>query len=90
MDLFINSYSTARLVFDIVLTTLRLRQNNVDTTLYQRCATLFRRCFNVGLHRCIKVGKPRSDFVSFSTSDQRYFNVISTLIHKVETTLIRR
>ena len=30
-----------------VSTTLTLRRNNVDTTLHQRCATFFRRCFNV-------------------------------------------
>ena len=36
--------------FNIASTTLRLRWNNVEATLYQdqRCATLFRHCPNVG------------------------------------------
>ena len=64
-----------------VSTTLTLRRNNVDTTLHQRCATFFRRCFNVVQHRfdvvskLCNVEKALSDFVSFATSDQRYFNV---------------
>ena len=37
-------------------------------------STLFQRCFNVVSTLC-NVGNPASDFVSFSTSDQRYLNV---------------
>ena len=50
--------------------------------LFQRSVALFRHCFNVGHWRCINVvqrWKPDSDFVSFLTSDQRYFNVDPTL-----------
>ena len=54
--------------------------------LIQRCATLFRRyvmlCFDVVsvsgtdvVSTLCNIENPMSDFVSFSTSDQRYFNV---------------
>ena len=51
--------------FDIASIALRLCQNNMDTTFYQRCATLFRCCINVLMLY----------FVSFSTSDELYLNV---------------
>ena len=55
---------------------------NVEATLKQ-CrdkvvTTFFQRCFNFGHRRCINFENPTLDFVSFSTSDQRYFNVDPT------------
>ena len=46
--------------------------------LYQRCATLFRHCFNVGHWRCINVMQRWKSNVGFC------------LIHDVQATLIRR
>ena len=43
-------------------------------TFHQRCATL-------------KISYPTSDFVSFSTSDQRYFNVHTQCVNNVDATL---
>ena len=60
---------------------------NVVSTLLQRFATLFRRYFNVGLRHCAtlcNIEKPT--LFHF----QSWINVISTLIHNVETTLVRR
>ena len=55
--LFTNLLSSLALFYLILLhLTLTLRWNNVDTVLYQCCATLFRRCLNVGHWRCINVG----------------------------------
>ena len=61
--------------FNIALT-------NVEATLKQRCINVVQRCFDVVstlgndvvLTLC-NVENPTSDFVSFSTLDQRYFNV---------------
>ena len=62
--------------FDIAFT-------NIEDTLKQRqdkvISTFFQRCFNVGHQRCINVENLTSDFASFSTSNQRYFNVDPTL-----------
>ena len=70
-----------------------LHWNKVDTTLYQRCATLFRRLatllrcsFNVGHRFCINV-------VLLWKSDVRFcfiFNVGSTLFQHWSTTLKQR
>ena len=56
--------------FDLVLTTLR-----------QRCSNVVKRCFEVVSKSgsdvestVCNVENPTSDFASFSTSDQRYFN----------------
>ena len=56
----------------------RLRQNNVDTT----CKDVVQRCFDVFstsgtdvVSTLCNVENPTSDFVLFSMSDQRYFNV---------------
>ena len=62
---------------------LRIRWNNVDTTLYQRCATLFRRCFNVGRWRCINVVQRWKSDVGFCF----IFIVESTLFQRWSTTL---
>ena len=53
-----------------VSTTLMLRR----TMLIQRCINVAQRFFDVVSTLC-NVEKPLSDFVSFATSDQRYFNV---------------
>ena len=52
------------------------------TTLIQRCGNVMQRCFDVVstsgtdvVSTLCKVENPTSDFVSFSTSDQRYFKV---------------
>ena len=87
--------------FDIVSTTSKLHQDIVDTMLHRRWARLFRRCFNV--MQCCFDGFSTlwSDFVStlynvekpdvgFCFHFQRQINVISPLIHNIETTLIRR
>ena len=58
---------------------------NVTSTLFQRFATLFRRCFNVGARHFATL-KKRLILFHF----QRRINVISTLIQNVETMLIRR
>ena len=70
---------TSPIGFNIALT-------NVDARLKQRCInvvpTLFRRCFTPGtdvVSKLCNVENPASDFVSFSTSDQRFFNVDPTL-----------
>ena len=70
--LFIHPYLTlAPLVSRSLLLKLRPPWNNVEIKLYQHC-------FNVG-HRVVsalsKIENLTSDFVSFLTSDQRYFNV---------------
>ena len=60
--------------------------NNVVSTLYQCCATLFRRCFNVGDWRCI-------NFVQHWKSDVVFcfiFNVGSTFFQRWFTTLKQR
>ena len=72
--------------FDIVLTTLRLRWNNVDTTLYQRCATFFRRCFDVGFWRYINFVQHWKTHVGFCFN----FNVGSTLFQRWSITLKQR
>ena len=56
--------------------------------MYRHSATLLWRCFNVGYWRCINVAtlKIRRRILFHF---QRQINVISTLIHNVETTLIR-
>ena len=68
--------------------------------LIQRCVNVVQRCFNAVQRSFDVVSTLGSDIVSSlsnvekSTSDfvifQRRINIISTLIHKVETTLIRR
>ena len=62
---FYKSIFNCPISFDIVSTTLRPCWNNVDTTLYQRCATLFRHCFNVGARRCIYVVQRSKTDVGF-------------------------
>ena len=73
---------------------ITLGWNNVASTLYQRCPTLFRycvtlflRCFNVRHWRCVNFVKIRRRILFHF---QRRISVISTLIHNVETTVIRR
>ena len=63
--------------------------NNVVSTLYQRCVTLFQRCFNVGHWRSINVRQRWKPDVWFLFHFQRQINVISTLIQSVETKLIQ-
>ena len=60
--------------------------NNVVSTLYQRFATLFQRRAPTLYQRCAILKIRRRILFHF----QRRINVISTLIHNVETTLIRR
>ena len=60
--------------------------NNVVSTLYQRCATMFRRCFNVGHRRCINVVQRWKSDVGFCF----IFNVGSTLFQRWSTTLKQR
>ena len=64
----------------------------MESTLYQHCtnvvSTLFQCCFNVGVVSTLcDVENPTSDFVSFSMSDQRYFNVDPQRWNKVDPTL---
>ena len=63
---------------------------NVDTRLKQRCinvvSTLFQRRALALYQRCATLKIQRQILFHF----QRRINVILTLIHKVETTLIRR
>ena len=59
--------------------------NNVVSTLYQRFATLFQRRAPTLYQRCAILKIRRRILFHF----QRRINVISTLIHNVETTLIR-
>ena len=81
---------TSPIGFNIGLTnvTARLKQRciNVVPTLCHVVLTLFRRCFNVGHWRC-KTLKIRCQILFHF---QRRIKVISTMIHNVETTLIRR
>ena len=58
---------------------------NVVSMLFQCCAMLFWRCFNVGVRRCATLKNRRRILFHF----QSRINVISMLIHNVETTLIR-
>ena len=62
--------------FDIALTTLTLCWNDVDTKLQQRCFDL--------VSTLCKVENPTPEFVSFSTSDQCYFNVELQLWNNVD------
>ena len=64
--------------------------HNFDTTLYQCCARLFRRCFNVRHWRWINFVATLKIRRRILLHFQRQINIISTLIHNVETTLIRR
>ena len=48
---------------------------NVVLTLCNVVSTLFQRRALTLYQRCATFENPTSDFVSFSTSDQRYFNV---------------
>ena len=66
---------------------LRLRCNNVDTTFYQRCAALFRSCFNVEHWRSINVVSGRKSVVPILFHVQRRINVDSQLWNKVDPTL---
>ena len=75
---------TSPIRFNIALTNIdaRLKQHciNVVPTLLRRCVMLFRVVSTSGtgaLPTLCNVENPTSDFVSFSTSDQRYFNVDS-------------
>ena len=68
---------TSPIGFNIALT-------NVDTRLKQRCTNVVQHCFDVVStsgtdveSTLCNVGNLTSDFVSFSTSDQRFFNVDS-------------
>ena len=64
--------------FNIALTNVNARLLQLCATLFRRCVTLFRRYFNAGycvVSKLCNVENLTSDFVSFSMSDQRYFNV---------------
>ena len=74
---------TSPIGFDIVLTndeaTLKQRWCAVVSTLFRRCLNVVQRCFKVVwtsgtdvVSTLCNVGNQMSDFVSFSTSDQRY------------------
>ena len=78
----LQQYST---IASIQLTS-KLRCNNLDKTLYQRCATLFQRWALTLYQRCAMLKIRRRILFHF----QRRINVISTLIHNFETTLIGR
>ena len=82
----IHTFKSSQIGFQITLTnveaSLKKRWDNVISTLKQRWKDVPQRLFNVvstsdtnivsTLHN---VENPKSDFVSFSTSDQLYFNV---------------
>ena len=76
--------------FDIAFTkvenTLKQRRDKVVSTLFQRCFNVVSTSGTDVVSTLYNVENLTSDFVSFSTSDQRYFNVDPN----VETTLIRR
>ena len=65
--------------FDLALTTLTLCWNDVDTKLQKRCLDV--------VSTLCKVENPTSDFVSFSMSDQCYFNVELQLWNNVSSRL---
>ena len=48
---------------------------NVDTRLKQRCFDVVSKLGTDVVSTLCNIENPTSDFVSFSTSDQRYFNV---------------
>ena len=65
--------------FDIAFTkvedTLKQRRDKVVSTLFQRCFNVVSTSDTDVVSTLCKVENPTSNFVSFSTSDQRYFNV---------------
>ena len=74
--LFTNRYlSLARLVLLQLLLMLRPGWNKVEIKLYQRCFSVVSTSYTDVVSTLCNVENPTSDFVSFSASDQRYFNV---------------
>ena len=79
--LFTNRYlSLAWLVLLQLLLMLRPGWNNFEIKLYQRCFSVVSTSYTDGVSTLCNVENPTLDFVSFLTSDQRYFNLYCTHI----------
>ena len=86
--LFTNRYlSLARLVLIQLLLMLRPSWNKVEIKLYQRCFNIVSTSHTDVVSTLCNVENPTLDFVSFSTSDQRYFNVDPQRWNNIDPTL---
>ena len=63
------------IAFTNVVDTLKHRQDKVVSTLFERCFNVVSTSNTDVVSTLCNVENPTSDFVSFSTSNQRYFNV---------------
>ena len=86
--LFTNWYlSLARLVLIQLLLMLRPSWSKVEIKLYQRCFNVVSTSHTDVVSTLCNAENPTSDFVSFSTPDQRYFNGDAQHWNNVDPTL---